>query len=154
MRRLPLRDIEAFVMVSRAGSLARAATVMHLTVPALSRRIQQLEADLAVRLFERRPGGLALTDAGRDYFTALDPVWQTMSQATESLRRRGQRRDLTVTVMPTFATNWLVPRLPDFEARHRAVDIELHTSGETEDLSTKPELDCAIRLGRGPWPGW
>jgi LysR family transcriptional regulator, glycine cleavage system transcriptional activator len=151
--RLPLKDIEAFVMVARAGSLAQAATIMHLTVPALSRRIQQLEADLGTRLFERRPRGLVLTDAGRDYFTALDPSWETLSRATEALRKRGQRKDLVVTVMPTFAANWLVPRLPAFQARHRAVGVELHTSGETEDLNARSELDCAIRLGRGPWPG-
>lgn len=140
-------------MVARAGSLAQAATTMHLTVPALSRRIQQLEAGLGARLFERRPRGLVLTDVGRDYFIALDPAWETMSQATEALRRRGQRKDLTVTVMPTFAANWLVPRLPDFEAQHHAMGIDLHTSGEIEDLDARPELDCAIRLGRGPWPG-
>lgn len=140
-------------MVARAGSLARAATTMHLTVPALSRRIQQLEAELGARLFERRPRGLLLTEAGHDYFTALDPVWETMAQATEALRRRGQRKDLTVTVMPTFATNWLVPRLPEFQAQHRAAGIDLHTSGEIENLGARPDLDCAIRLGRGPWPG-
>ncbi|NPU67244.1 LysR family transcriptional regulator [Bradyrhizobium sp. 83012] len=152
MRRLPLRDIEAFVAVARAGSLAQAALTMNLSVPALSRRIQQLEAGLAVRLFERQPRGLALTAAGDKYFAALDPAWRSMTLATEALRKR-DHAGLTVSVMPTFAANWLIPRLQRFLARHSAVQIVLQTSAEIEDLNARSELDCAIRLGRGPWPG-
>ncbi|MGJ5241848.1 LysR substrate-binding domain-containing protein [Bradyrhizobium oligotrophicum] len=152
MRRLPLRDIEAFVAVARAGSLAQAAVILNLSVPALSRRIQQLEAGLGVRLFERQPRGLALTAAGDTYFAALDPAWRSMTQATDELRRR-DHGGLTVSVMPTFAANWLMPRLHRFQARHGAVQIVLQTSAEIEDLPARSELDCAIRLGRGPWPG-
>jgi LysR family glycine cleavage system transcriptional activator len=55
--------------------------------------------------------------------------------------------------MPTFAANWLIPRLQHFRAMHRSIEIEVRTSAEIEDLNARPELDCAIRLGRGPWPG-
>jgi LysR family glycine cleavage system transcriptional activator len=153
MRRLPLKDIEAFVAVARAGSLARAAIAMSLTVPALSRRVQQLEAALDVRLFERLPRGLALTDAGRDYYAVLDPAWDAMTHATDRLRARTRRNRIVVSVMPTFAANWLIPRLQRFQARHRTIEIDVRTSAEIEDLDARPELDCAIRLGHGPWPG-
>ena len=153
MRRLPLNAIEAFVAVARAGSLAQAAGRMNLTVPALSRRIQMLEAELGIRLFARQPRGLALTDAGRDYFATLGPAWETMVRATESVRRRGRRTSITVSVMPTFAANWLVPRLPRFRAQHGTIEIDLQTSPAIEDFAAQPELDCAIRLGRGPWSG-
>jgi LysR family glycine cleavage system transcriptional activator len=153
MRRLPLKDIEAFVAVARARSLARAAIVMNLTVPALSRRIQQLEAALDVRLFERLPRGLALTEVGRDYYAALDPAWEAMTRATDMTCARPQRNRVTVSVMPTFAANWLIPRLQRFQARHRTIEIVVRTSAEIEDLDARPEFDCAIRLGHGPWPG-
>lgn len=153
MRRIPLKNIEAFVAVARVGSLAQAALRLNLTVPALSRRIQLLEAELDVRLFERRPRGLSLTDAGHDYFAALDPAWERMARATEAVRRRGQRKGLTVSVMPTFAANWLIPRLQRFQTQHDGIGLQLHTSPEIEDLESRREIDCAIRLGRGPWPG-
>lgn len=153
MRRIPLKNIEAFVAVARAGSLAQAALRLNLTVPALSRRIQLLEAELDARLFERQPRGLALTDIGRDYFAALDPAWERMAQATEAVRRCGQRKGLIVSVMPTFAANWLIPRMQRFQTLHDGIELQLHTSPEVEDLVSRREIDCAIRLGRGPWPG-
>ena len=86
MRRLPLGSIEAFVVVARSGSLARAAQIMNLTVPALSRRIQQLEAYLGLTLFRRLPRGLGLTEAGAAYFSALAPAWDGVRSATEGAR--------------------------------------------------------------------
>jgi len=153
MQRLPLNNIEAFVAVARAGSLARAAIDMNLTVPALSRRIRQLEAAFGVRLFERLPRGLSLTDIGRDYYAALDPAWAAMTRATDTLRARTRRNRIMVSAMPTFAANWLVPRLQQFQSRHRTIEIDVRTSAEIEDLDARSELDCAIRLGHGPWPG-
>lgn len=139
--------------VARAGSLAQAAVSLNLTGPALSRRVQLLEAELGAKLFDRQPRGLALTEIGRDYFAALDPAWEGMSRATETMRRRAQHAGVRVSVMPSFAANWLIPRLQHFQAQHAGVAIELQTSSEIEDLAARPELDCAIRLGHGPWPG-
>jgi LysR family glycine cleavage system transcriptional activator len=112
-----------------------------------------LEAELGVRLFERKPRGLVLTEVGRDYFVTLDPAWETMTRATANVRQRGRRTSVTVSVMPTFAANWLIPRLPRFQAQHKAIEIDVQTSPRIEDFAARPELDCAIRLGRGPWPG-
>jgi len=153
MRRLPLGPIEAFVVVARAQSLAQAAAIMHLTVPALSRRIQLLEADLGVRLFRRLPRGLGLTEAGAAYLAALAPAWDEVHRATAAARRSTRPRAIKVSVMPTFAANWLVPRLAGFQARHAGLAVELETSAELVDLQARPDLDCAIRLGKGPWPG-
>ncbi|BAM92078.1 putative DNA-binding transcriptional dual regulator [Bradyrhizobium oligotrophicum S58] len=139
--------------VARVGSLAQAALRLGLTVPALSRRIQLLEAEFGTRLFERQPRGVTLTETGRDYFAALDPAWESMAQATEVVRTRGRRNVLTVSVMPTFAANWLIPRLQDFHVQHKAVEIAVETSADIEDLTATPRIDCAIRLGCGPWPG-
>ena len=69
------------------------------------------------------------------------------------VRARGQRNAVTVTVMPTFAANWLIPRLKHFHVQHKAVEIMLETSAEIEDLNARPRIDCAFRPGFGPWPG-
>lgn len=153
MRRLPFQAIEAFVVVARSLSLTQAAAGMALTVPAVSRRIQLLEQELGVKLFQRLPRGLRLTEAGAAYFQALLPAWDTIRAATEAARAPTGRRTLKVSVMPSFAANWLVPRLGRFQARHHGVEIELETSGELVDLRARPDLDCAIRLGKGPWVG-
>ncbi|HVY15655.1 MAG TPA: LysR substrate-binding domain-containing protein, partial [Rhodopila sp.] len=153
MQRLPLGPMEAFVAVARSGSLARAAVAMNLTVPALSRRVRLLEAHLGVRLFRRLPRGLGLTEAGQAYFAILGPAWDRMQAATEAVRDQGRRRTIRVTTMPTFAANWLMPRLVRFPSGRSGVEVELHTSADLEDLHARPDLDCAIRLGRGPWPG-
>ena len=153
MRRLPLGSIEAFVVVARSGSLARAAQIMNLTVPALSRRIQQLEAYLGLTLFRRLPRGLGLTEAGAAYFSALAPAWDGVRSATEGARMLSRPDMIKVSVMPTFAANWLMPRLGGFHARHAGINVELETSAELVDLPTRPDLDGAIRLGKGPWAG-
>jgi LysR family transcriptional regulator, glycine cleavage system transcriptional activator len=153
MRRLPLQSIEAFVVVAKSLSLAKASLSMNLTVPALSRRIQILEHHLGVQLFRRPPRGLSLTDAGTEYFRALAASWNTISEATEAARKRTTRRTIKVSVMPTFAANWLMPRLNRFQSQHPEIEVELETSSDLIDLRLRPDLDCAIRLGRGPWTG-
>ncbi|MBL6078561.1 LysR family transcriptional regulator [Belnapia sp. T18] len=153
MRRLPLGAMEAFVAVARCGSLAEAAPGMGLTVPALSRRIRQIEAHLGLPLFRRLPRGLALTEAGTAYHAALAPAWEALQQVTEAARHQGRRQAIRISVMPSFAVHWLLPRLAGFQARHGGVEVEIETSAELADLRARPELDCAIRLGCGPWPG-
>jgi LysR family glycine cleavage system transcriptional activator len=151
MSQLPLRSVEAFVLVARFLSLPKAATALAITVPAVSRRIQLLERHLGTRLFDRLPRGLALTPAGESYIAALGPAWDAMQAATASARAPSQCNALKVTVIPTFAVNWLLPRLA--RRRPAAMEIEIETSPDIVDLSARAEIDCAVRLGRGPWAG-
>jgi LysR family glycine cleavage system transcriptional activator len=153
MKRLPLGPIEAFVLVARSGSLGKAADVMNLTVPALSRRIQLLEHDLGVRLFRRMPRGLVLTEAGDLYLSRLTPAWDVITEATEAARLPSRDRTVKVSVMPTFAANWLMPRLARFQSRAVGMELEVETSAGLVDLQERQDLDCAIRLGKAPWPG-
>jgi len=151
MSQLPLRSIEAFVLVARFLSLQKAATALGLTVPAVSRRIQLLERHLGTRLFDRLPRGLALTPAGESYIADLGPACAAVQAATASARAPTRRHALKVSVIPTFAVNWLLPRLA--RRRPAGMDIEIETLPDIVDLSARADLDCAIRLGRGPWAG-
>lgn len=153
MSPLPLRSLEAFVVVARALSLTRAAAALNITVPAASRRIKILESHLGVRLFDRLPRGLALTAAGERYVAELGPAWDAMRAATEAARAPARRNGFRVSVIPTFAANWLVPRLAKSGGALGNLEIELETSPDIVDLVQRRDLDCAIRLGRGPWPG-
>jgi len=151
MSQLPLRSVEAFVLVARLLSLQKAATVLGITVPAVSRRIQLLERHLGTRLFDRLPRGLALTPAGESYIADLGPAWDAVQAATTSARAPSQRNALKVTVIPTFAVNWLLPRLA--RRRPTGIEIEIETFPDVVDLSVRSDIDCAVRLGRGPWAG-
>ena len=151
MSQLPLRSVEAFVLVARLLSLPKAATVLCITVPAVSRRIQLLERHLGTRLFDRLPRGLALTAAGESYIADLGPAWDAVQAATSSARAASRRKALKVTVIPTFAVNWLLPRLA--RRRPAGMEIEIETLPDIVDLSARSDIDCAVRLGRGPWAG-
>jgi LysR family glycine cleavage system transcriptional activator len=153
MRRMPLGPIEAFVAAARSGSLARAAVAMNLTVPALSRRIRLLEATLGVSLFRREARGLSLTEAGRAYLAEAGPAWERLELATEAARARGQGGPIRVSAMPSFAAAWLAPRLARLHAAWPRLSVQIEASSDPVDLAVRTDLDCAIRLGRGPWPG-
>ena len=148
MSQLPLRSVEAFVVVARALSLARAATALNISIPAVSRRIQLLERYLGFSLFHRSPRGLSLTEAGQNYVRELGPAWDAVYAATAAAKATDRRGVFKVSVIPTFAANWLLPRLA-----RAGMEIELETSADIVELPSRPDLDCAIRLGRGPWSG-
>lgn len=151
MSQLPLRSVEAFVIVARLVSLQMAATTLGITVPAVSRRIQLLERYLDTKLFHRLPRGLSLTAAGERYIAELGPAWDAMRAATAAAKAPSRGRAFKVSVIPTFAANWLMPRLA--HAGFGGMEVELETSPDIEELTARQDLDCAIRLGRGPWPG-
>lgn len=148
MRRIPLGPIEAFVVVARSQGLSQAAAAMGLTVPALSRRSRQLEAHLGTPFFHRLPRGLRLTEAGEAYFGSLAPAWETIRNATEAARR--QPNTLRLSIMPSFAANWLGPRLRRFRSQCRDIALTLETAPKPVDISARSDLDSATRLGRGP----
>ena len=76
-----------------------------------------------------------------------------LRRGTAELRRAAASPTLTVSVLPTFATKWLVPRLADFERLNPGVALRLVASYKVTDFAMEPDIDVAIRLGRGGWPG-
>lgn len=152
MSQLPWGSIEAFVVAARAGSLARASTLLNITVPAVSRRIRILERFLGRPLFHRLPRGIGLTAAGEAYLEELGSAWDAVGVATMSAKACPRADRFRVSVIPTFAANWLLPRLAQATSS-LAAQIEIETEPDIVNLAERRDLDCAIRLGRGPWPG-
>lgn len=148
----PFKSIEAFVVAARALSFTEAAARLHVTVPAISRRIQVLESELGLALFERAHRALRLTAAGEAYLERLAPAIDAIRRASDSLREDARRQSLTVTLPASLAANWLVPRLPDFHAAHRGIHLELRSMDGHADLE-RSDADLAIWPGNGHWPG-
>jgi LysR family glycine cleavage system transcriptional activator len=147
----PFKAIEAFVVAARTPSFTQAASRLHLTVPAVSRRIQALETELGVALFERTHRALRLTAAGEVYLTHLAPALETIRRASDELRGAPRGRSLTVSLPASLAANWLVPRLPGFHASHDDIDVALRSMNGHTDLGD--DADLAIWPGPGSWSG-
>jgi LysR family glycine cleavage system transcriptional activator len=148
----PFKSIEAFVVAARVLSFTEAASTLNLTVPAVSRRIQTLESELGVPLFERAHRALTLTDAGASYLSHLAPAIETIRRASDDLRG-GLRGDvLRISLPASLAASWLAPRLPAFQACHGGIALELHSMSGHGDLDGG-DADLAIWPGTGNWPG-
>ncbi|MCX5570480.1 LysR substrate-binding domain-containing protein [Kaistia nematophila] len=137
--------------VARSGNLAAAAAELGVTPGAISQHIKRAEARLGVHLFERTPRGLVSTPALDAALPALQAGFRSIAEAL-ALIDADQRGMLTITTAPTFAARWLVQRLGRFTRDHPDIEIRFVATTDVIDLA-RSDVDCAIRLGRGAWPG-
>jgi LysR family glycine cleavage system transcriptional activator len=153
MRRLPSLDtLRAFEAVARHSSFTRAARELHVTQSALSQRIAALEAELGFRLFVRKGRTLTITAAGRRIAAATARALAEVGRAFEDIDGAEPARSLSVNVLPSFASRWLLPRLPRFHAQHSTLRVQIVAEGNLVDLQ-QSDADLAIRFGSGPYPG-
>ncbi|CAN5572270.1 LysR family transcriptional regulator [soil metagenome] len=147
-RKIPsTQALVCFEAAARHESYTRAAQELSLTQSAVSRQITALEAFLGMALFRRTRHGVALTPAGADYARQIARQLDTMERDTlDAMARQGQGGALQLAAVPTFATRWLIPRLPDFAARHP--DITVHIETRTRPfLFTDTPFDAALYAG-------
>ena len=149
-RRLPpLNALRAFEAAARHLNFSRAADELAVTPGAVSQQIQNLEDYVGAALFKRTPKGLLLTDAA---LPALREAFDRLAEAASMLTAAVDGRRLTVSVAPSFAAKWLVPRLGKFEEAHPHVDVWVSAGMELVDFASG-EIDIAIRYGAGRYPG-
>lgn len=152
-RRLPpLNAIRAFEAAARRGGFHAAGGELNVSANAVGRLVKVLEDWLGVPLFRRLPRGVVLTDAGRGYMARVASILDQLSEATADLQRVEASQTLTVSAMPSFVSRWLVPRLGRLTDSHPDLDVRILASVPLTDFS-REEVDIAIRLGRGSYPG-
>jgi LysR family glycine cleavage system transcriptional activator len=152
-RRLPpLNALRAFEAAARHLNFSRAADELSVTPGAVSQQIQNLEDYIGAALFKRTPKGLLLTDAAQIALPALREAFDRLAEAASMLTAAVDGRRLTVSVAPSFAAKWLVPRLGKFEEAHPLVDVWVSAGMELVDFASG-EVDVAIRYGPGRYPG-
>src|SRR5262245_25174928 len=125
MSKVPLHVLPGFIATARLGNLSRAAASLHLTLSALSHQMRGLETQLAKKLFARRLRGLSLTDAGDRRFAAIAPHYDMIELASGADRERTEQ-SLTLSVMPSVASSWLLPRLAGFVSENPEIDLSMH----------------------------
>ncbi len=151
--RLPaMQALRAFDAAARARSLSRAAESLNLTHGAISHQIKALEADFGVRLVERAGRGIRLTDEGERFASRVRALLAELGDAVDELTQRANPRRLRVSVMPSFAARWLLPRIGRFSAAHPDLDLNIQASNALTDFR-REDVDVAIRYGDGGWPG-
>jgi LysR family glycine cleavage system transcriptional activator len=147
-----MQALRAFEAAARTRSLTRAAESLHLTHGAISHQIKSLEADFGVRLVERSGRGIRLTDEGERFATRVRAVLSELGDAVREVTERANPRQLRVSVIPSFAARWLLPRIGRFFAAHPDIDLDVSASNALADFR-RDDIDVAIRHGFGHWPG-
>ena len=147
----PLSAIRAFEAAARHGSFTKAAEELGMTQAAISYQVKLLEDRVGTPLFLRQARKVVLSEAGKRLAPGIEEAFQRLGAAFASLRETDQNV-LSMTVVSTFCTNWLVPRLGSFQLAHPNIAVRLDASARTVDF-TKEDFDLGIRGGKGVWPG-
>ncbi|MBR0797893.1 transcriptional regulator GcvA [Bradyrhizobium jicamae] len=151
--RLPsLNALKAFEAAARHESFTRAAEELCVTQGAVSQQVKALEAELAIKLFNRERQRLIITEAGRDYLTIVRDALDRIAVGTERLLQRQNAGVLTVSTSPDFAAKWLVHRLGHFAEAHVGIDLRVSATMHHVDFA-REDVDMAVRHGDGNWPG-
>ena len=150
IRRLPpLRSLEAFIRVVRAGSAKTAAAELALSPSALSRRLAALEEFVSKPLFERKHQALKLTEEGQQLYDAVAPLIDEMADRVDRLIDTGKVMRLRLGVLPLFGSQRLFPRLGELRKLHPQLHIDID-SGHAAETKLGDTIDAAIVLSEGP----
>lgn len=147
-----VRGLTAFEAVMRTGTFAAAADELNLTASAVSYRIKALEDFLGVALFSRVHRQVRPTDAGHQYYRHIGRAFEEIERATRDIMATGRHDILFVHSAPTFATQWLMPRLSSFFIQNPDLDVRVTATPEPADPE-RDDIDIDIRYGRRHGPG-
>ena len=146
----PFATLRPFEAAARLESFTRAADELHLTHGAVSHQVRALEEHLGTPLFARHGKRVTLTAAGRTFAERLRTSLEEIARAADAVRTRNVNR-LSVSVLPSFASRWLMPRLIRFMEKHPNVEVNVNASTNLVNFAAD-DVDLAIRFGKGPWP--
>lgn len=146
----PLSALRAFEAAARLRSLSGAARELNVTHPAIAQQVRRLEAWFGVSLLVRAGRGVEATEAGARLAAGLEDGFGAIRRAVEAMAE--DDRPLNITLTPTFAAYWLMPRLGAFRAAHPDIPLILDPTSDSVDLR-RGAHDLAIRFGAGEWPG-
>jgi LysR family glycine cleavage system transcriptional activator len=133
-------------------SYSRASQELFLTQSAVSHQIKLLESSLGTRLFRRSGRAMLLTDNGQRFYAQVREGLARLAKGVAELRANANQQTLNISVVPSFAAGWLVPRLSDFYRRHPQIDVNLRATTALADFG-REDLELAIRAGLGVWQG-
>jgi DNA-binding transcriptional LysR family regulator len=149
--KVPLNALRAIEIVARGGTLPVAAAELGVTPGAVSQQIKRAEERLGYVLFERTPQGLRPTLALEAALPLFEAGFRALAEGVAAIEA-DHGGTLALSAPPAFASRWLVQRLARFTRLHPEIEIRLVATTTLIDLN-RSDVDCAIRLGKGNWPG-
>ena len=145
-----LGRLQAFESAARHGSVTQAGRELNLTQSTVSRQIRELEAQLAITLFERVRQRVVLSEAGRKFLPDARKLLEQGEAAMLRAMAGSKAALLRLATLPTFGSRWLVPRLPGFLQAHRGVALDIASRSAPFDLEDQG-FDAAIHYGQPIW---
>jgi len=153
---MELDHVEAFLAIVRRGGFTRASASLHLSQPAISRRIDLLESELGAPLFERIRTGVVLTEAGRAFLPHAEAALASLGDGVASVEalRGTDRGAVTLAIVGTLASTTLTTCLRRFREAHPAIDLRLRTalSAEVSALVRRGDATLGLRYEADPDP--
>ena len=151
MARLPpLNALKCFEAAARSGSFSRAAEELHVTQSAVSHQIRQLEQWFGLSLFDRQGRQTVPTPKGEELARALAESFDIMTTACKRLSQSDAGPALTIGVLPSIATIWLIPRLAQFFRTHPEISVKVVYAFHGQSLDFD-DVDITILWGTGEW---
>ncbi|MFO0994031.1 MAG: transcriptional regulator GcvA [Hyphomicrobiales bacterium] len=147
----PLNALKAFEAAARHLSISQAANELCVTPAAISHQVRLLEDHIGLPVFERSGRSLVLTDAGQAGLDFIRDGFAKFNAAMDAIDSLGEIGVLSVSVAPSFAAKWLLPRLDSFHEKHADIDVHVSASMQLTDFA-KDGIDIAIRYGPGRYP--
>ncbi len=148
----PLTALRAFDALAETGSASAAGAALNVSHAAVSQQIRALENHMGLGLVDRSGRGLSLTPEGHELAEALRVGFGAISRTVEALSAADAGRPVHVSCTPTFAAQWLMPRLAPFRQAHPEVDLMIDPTPQLVSLEPGG-TDVALRFGQGQWPG-
>jgi LysR family glycine cleavage system transcriptional activator len=141
-----LAFFQGFEAAARTLSFTKAAEELFITQSAVSRQIKALEDNLGLKLFERRPRSLTLTEDGQALYRIATDVLDRLQAASDQLRSVNRTRQLSITTTTGLASLWLIPRLRHFTALHPDIDVRISPSATASPKQYRTERShCSAR---------
>ncbi|GLR70235.1 transcriptional regulator GcvA [Agaribacter marinus] len=148
----PLNALKAFESAARHLSFTKAADELFVTQAAVSHQIKSLESFLSTKLFHRKNRSLLLTEEGQSYFQELRDIFVQIQESTERLLAMGAKGAITVATPPSFASQWLVPKIHEFSTLHPDIDVRIKAV-DLDDGFMDDSVDIGVYYGKGTWSG-
>lgn len=151
-RSVSLRGLRTFCVAAKRESFSAAADELFITASAVSHQVRNLEEELGQRLFDRGSRELKLTGIGKALYDEVGPLIEQIDTIVAGYKTGGRREAVRMSVQPFFASEFFVPRLKEFTARHPEIDIQVGASDESAEIHPG-DADLSIRLFRSAPPG-
>ena len=148
---ISLRGLRTFSIAARCGSFRKAGEELFITASAVSHQIKSLEDELGELLFDRNSRELSLTETGKSLYEDVSPLIEQLDTVAASYKKGDISSSIRISVQPFFASEYFVPRLSEFAAKHPEIDIQVGTSDESAEKH-RADADLSIRLFRSPPP--